>query len=91
MNIEGSIISLKKNYAIFQVRKVSNRTFLKFKAELYSLFYDYHSDYNDFRKRGGELLDLAYKHREISGAQFMILFDIYENMCSCLAFAFLED
>lgn len=70
---------------------MSDRTYQKFKKELYELFYDYLYDYEQFRVRAEKLIVLAYKHREISGLEFMKLKDMYGNMCACLEFSFLEE
>ena len=69
---------------------MSERTYNKFYEGLTALFYDYKSDYDVFTEKGKLLLEKAQKHREISEAEYMRLFNEYDNMRSYLAFVFLE-
>ena len=70
---------------------MSDRTFDKFYEGLTALFFDYKLDYDVFAEKGKLLLEKAQKHREISEAEYMRLLNEYDNMCSYLAFAFLEE
>ena len=70
---------------------MSERTYNKFYKALTGLFYNYSLDYDVFAEKGKLLLEKAQKHREISEAEYMRLLDEYDNMCSYLAFAFLEE
>lgn len=70
---------------------MSGRLFQKYKAELDSLFSNYLMDYEEFRENGEKLLDEAFKHPEMKGAEFTALVLIYEDMCTYLHSAFLEE
>lgn len=70
---------------------MSDTLFQKYKAELDTLFFDYLMDYKQFCENGEKVLDEAFKHPEMEGAEFIALVLIYEDMRTYLHPAFLED
>lgn len=70
---------------------MSETVFRKYMAVLDSLFYDYNTDYEEFREKGEKLLDEAIEHPEMVSGEFLALALIYENMLTYLEGVFRED